>query len=152
MKIDVSLKNVKKLNKIYWLYGGIMGLLMIVMEIVHYKTIIRDIKIEVFGIIIGSLFLGLGVWLGLHFVKQKRDSTNFDPDKLGLSKREIEVLELLSSGLSNQEIADSLFVSLNTVKTHISNIYTKLNVQRRTQAIQKAMEIAIIHSSEKVKN
>ena len=60
--------------------------------------------------------------------------------ELGISPREYEVLQLMAAGLSNQEIADRLFISLNTVKTHISNLYLKLGVQRRTQAIQKAKE------------
>lgn len=68
---------------------------------------------------------------------------------MGLSKREIEVLEMLARGYSNQQIADKLFVSLNTVKTHISSIYQKLNAKRRTQAIQRAHELELIeHSKE----
>lgn len=64
--------------------------------------------------------------------------------RLGISKREHEVLELIAKGLSNQEIADKLFVSLNTIKTHTSNLFLKLEVSRRTQAIQKAKELRLI--------
>ena len=64
--------------------------------------------------------------------------------QLGISKREHEVLELIASGLSNQEIADKLFVSINTVKTHSSSLFLKLDASRRTQAIQKAKELRII--------
>ena len=60
----------------------------------------------------------------------------------GISVRELEVLELMAKGLSNQEIANKLFVSLHTVKTHSANLYSKLNVKRRTQAIRKAREIS----------
>ena len=67
-------------------------------------------------------------------------------ESLGLSKRESEVLELLTKGLSNQEIADQLFISLPTVKTHLSNIYDKLGVSRRTQAVQKALELGILQT------
>ena len=123
-----------------------MGLLMIILEVIHYRTIVRDLSMEIYGAIIGIVFLGFGLWLGAGSFKRKRPD-HFDPEKLGLSKREMEVLALLAEGLSNQEIADKLFVSLNTAKTHISNIYAKLNVQRRTQAIQKAREIALIHPS-----
>ena len=54
-----------------------------------------------------------------------------------LSKREVEVLEHISNGLSNAQIAEKMFVSNNTIKTHISHIYTKLDVKNRVQAIQK---------------
>jgi DNA-binding CsgD family transcriptional regulator len=120
-----------------------MGLLLVILEVIHYRTMVRDLSMEIYGAIIGIVFLGVGLWLGTHTYK-KRSIDKFDPKKLGLSNREIEVLELMAEGFSNQEIADKLFVSLNTAKTHISNIYTKLNVQRRTQAIQKAREMALI--------
>ncbi len=116
---------------------------MIILEVIHYKTMMRDVEIEVFGGVIGLLFLVFGIWLGAKFFK-KPSIDKYDADKLGLSKREIEVLELLANGYSNQEVADKLFVSLNTAKTHISNIYSKLNVKRRTQAVQKARYLALI--------
>ncbi len=105
---------------------------------------VRDMEIEMYGGIIGVLFLFFGIWLGTSSFK-KKSADKYDRQKLGLSKRELEVLELLSQGLSNQEVADKLFVSLNTAKTHISSIYSKLNVKRRTQAIQKARDMALIH-------
>ncbi len=138
------MKKLKKLNRIYWIYGGVMGLLMILLQVIHYKTMVRDIQVELYGGIIGVLFLAFGIWLGTG-VFRKKTNDKYDPFKLGLSKREVEVLELLAQGFSNQEVADKLFVSLNTTKTHISNIYSKLNVKRRTQAIQKARDLALIH-------
>uniref|UniRef100_UPI0032EB42C1 response regulator transcription factor n=1 Tax=Ekhidna sp. TaxID=2608089 RepID=UPI0032EB42C1 len=131
---------------VYWIYGGVMGLLMVVLQVVHYKTMIRDLNMELYGGIIGLLFLVFGIWLGTSSFR-KRESVKYDAGKLGLSKREVEVLQLLSEGFSNQEVADRLFVSLNTAKTHISNIYSKLNVKRRTQAIQKARDLALITPS-----
>lgn len=121
-----------------------MGLLAIVLEVTHYKAAIRDISFEVFGVVVGLLFMSLGIWLGFTWFKKRTGPDKYDPTKLGLSKREVEVLQLLAMGLSNQEIADKLFVSLNTIKTHISKIYQKLNAKRRTQAIQKARELALI--------
>ena len=122
---------------------------MVLLQIVNYRTMIQDIKVEVYGVIIGVLFLIFGIWLGTRSNNGKKEKDKYDPEKLGLSKREVEVLELLAQGFSNQEIADKLFVSLNTAKTHISNIYTKLNVKRRTQAIQKARDLALIlHTKE----
>ena len=134
------------MKKNWLIYGSLMGLLMFVLEVTHYKAIVRDVQIELFGVVIGTLFLALGVWLGTTWFRQKNRIDRYDASKLGLSKREIEVLELLSQGYSNQEIADRLFVSLNTIKTHISKIYQKLQAKRRTQAIQKARELALISS------
>ena len=65
-------------------------------------------------------------------------------DKLGISSREMEVLQLMATGLSNQEIASQLFVSLNTVKTHSSNLFLKMDVKRRTQAVDKARKLGMI--------
>ena len=137
-----------KIDPSSWIYGGIIGILLIVLEIVHYKTIIRDLTIEAFGVIIGVLFLILGAWLGKYYLVKRRLNEGYDADKLGLSNREIEVLRLVAEGYSNKEIADKLFVSLNTTKTHLSNIYSKLGVSRRTQAVQKARDIALISHRE----
>jgi len=64
--------------------------------------------------------------------------------RLGISKRELEVLELMSAGLSNSEIANKLFVSENTVKTHVTRIFDKLDVRRRTQAVDKAKKLSLV--------
>jgi len=113
-----------------------MGFLLFVLEVVKQKTFQGTFNLEIFAGIVGVLFLITGIWLG-HNGSKKPTVEPFKDIGSGLSKRETEVLQLMAQGLSNQEIADTLFVSLNTVKTHISNIYTKLNVRRRTQAIQK---------------
>ena len=102
--------------------------------------------------IVAVMFTILGVWAGLKLTRKKTiiiTNPNFQFDesrleRLGISKREYEVLELMSKGHSNQEIADKLFVSLNTVKTHSSNLFLKLDAKRRTQAIQKAKELELI--------
>ncbi|WP_229236235.1 response regulator transcription factor [Emticicia sp. TH156] len=114
---------------------------------------------------IALLFTGLGIWLALKLMSPKvevkiveqliekpvtkQNNDEFELNEallldLGLSKRELEVLELMASGLSNQEIAGKLFVSLNTVKTHTSNVFEKLDVKRRTQAIEKARRLSLI--------
>ena len=131
-----------KIDRSYWLYGLVMGVLLIAMEVIQYKTIVREIKLELAGVIIGALFLALGIWFGARFFNKPNEAELYNADELGLSKREIEVLQLLAEGFSNQEIADKLFVSLNTTKTHISNIYSKLGVSRRTQAVQKARKLS----------
>ena len=134
----------------YWIYGGCVGLLLLIMEILHYKTMIRDVKLEVFGGVIALLFTVLGLGLGYILVQRNKDRKIRRPagNINKLSIREIDVLELLAQGHSNQEIADQLFVSLNTIKTHLASIYQKLDVSRRTQAIQKAYELGVLIASE----
>ncbi len=107
------------------------------------------------------LFTGLGIWLALKLTKPKINTVIVEkeiflnpPDqfilnreeikRLNLSNREMEVLQLMAEGLSNQEIASRLFVSLNTIKTHSSNLFEKLDVRSRTQAIDKAKRLSII--------
>ncbi|MEM1136859.1 MAG: response regulator transcription factor [Bacteroidota bacterium] len=133
------------------LYGLLMGLLLIVLQLVEYKTIIRDIEIEVYATIIAVLFLILGIWLGRKIVEKhanvkKTPTINHQARNINsdLSKREFEVLQMMARGMSNKEIAEHLFVSLNTIKTHASNIYLKLDVKRRTQAINKAREMQLL--------
>jgi ATP/maltotriose-dependent transcriptional regulator MalT len=97
------------------------------------------------------VFHRLGVWAGLRLTRKKVIIANPDfrlnePElqRLGISKREYEVLELIAQGLSNQEIAAKLFVSLNTVKTHSSNLFMKLEARRRTEAIRRAKELRLL--------
>ena len=104
--------------------------------------------------IFALLFIGLGIWLGFQIVNLRRLPQNkpsndiiIDEEKLKelqISKRELEVLELIARGHSNNEIANELFVSVNTVKTHSYNLFSKLDVKRRTQAVQKAKELNLI--------
>ena len=130
--------NKRKIDRSYWIYGLVMGVVLILLEIIQYRTRIRDLEIELYGILVGGIFLALGTWIGVQLYHRKTTKEKLNTATLNLSKREKEVLELLAEGYSNQEIADKLFVSLNTTKTHISNIYSKLGVSRRTQAVQKA--------------
>jgi len=123
-----------------------MGLLLVLMQVLSYRTIIRDMQIEIYGLFIAVIFLGIGLWIGLQGSRKPRSekSNKSKQKQIGLSDRELDVLHLMSQGLTNQQIADRLYVSQNTVKTHTSNIYSKLTVERRTQAIQKARELNII--------
>ena len=103
--------------------------------------------------IIALGFTALGIWAGLKLTTKKIVTVQVGPEfvlneaelqRIGLSKREHEVLELMAQGLTNQQIADKLFVSLNTIKTHSSNLFLKLEVSRRTQAIQRGKELRLI--------
>lgn len=133
------------MNKNYLLYGSFLGLGILLIQIFKYKTMINDVSIELFGFIIALLFIAIGLWLGHTFFKKSNThETYLSTPTSELSNREVEVLELLANGLSNQEIADSLFISINTTKTHIAKLYQKLNVTRRTQAVQKAHQEGIL--------
>ena len=107
-----------------------------------------NFRAEIILAAVAILFLFIGLYINRRVeTRSRKDSVAIDQNKieeLGISKREYEVLEKIAEGLSNKEIADKLFVSESTVKTHVSNIFMKLDAQRRTQAIQIAKELAII--------
>ena len=139
--------------KTIFLYGLSLAALVFFLKFIEYKFLVRDLSLEFYIGIVALFFTGIGVWAGLRITRKKTVvtgvPTNFKLDeeqlkKLGISKREYDVLELMAKGFSNQEIADKLFVSLNTVKTHSSNIFLKLDARRRTQAIQRAKELHLI--------
>jgi NarL family two-component system response regulator LiaR len=139
------------MKKTIIIYALALAGLTVLLKILEYRFLIRDLSIEFYIGVIAVLFTVVGIWVGLKVTSKKviRSGDPFKIDeanlaKFGISKREFEVLELISHGLSNQEIADKLFVSLNTIKTHSSNLFVKLDVKRRTQAIQKAKELNLI--------
>ena len=132
-------------------YGLALAVLIGLMKYVEYQFLVKSLSLEFYIGIIALFFTGLGIWTGLKLTKKhvkiigpeflfNEEALN----RLEISKRELEVLELMASGLSNQEIADKLYISLNTIKTHSSNLFLKLDVKRRTQAIQKAKELRLI--------
>jgi NarL family two-component system response regulator LiaR len=132
-------------------YGLAMALLIFILKMLEYRFFVRDLSIEFYLGAIAVFFTALGVWAGLKLTRKKINISNktfqlneSELQRLEISKREHEVLGLMAEGFSNQEIADKLFVSLNTVKTHASNLFLKLQVNRRTQAVQKAKEHSLI--------
>lgn len=114
----------------------------------QYNYLVRVFPLEIYIALIGVAFAGLGVWAGMSLARRPA------PDRfvkntaalasLGITLREQEVLTLLAGGKSNKEIAQKLGISPNTVKTQVASLYQKLDVQRRTQAVQKARELALI--------
>lgn len=128
-----------------------MALLVLIMRMIEYRFLVRDLTLEFYVGTVAVFFTALGIWVGLRLTRKQVVVINSEfhfnekeQSQRGISKRELEVLALMAQGLANQEIADKLFVSLNTVKTHSSNLFTKLEVSRRTQAIQKAKELSLI--------
>jgi DNA-binding NarL/FixJ family response regulator len=139
------------MRKTILLYGIAMAVLIGLLKAIEYRYLVRDISTEMMIGIIAVMFAALGVWAGRKLTRTKvvvsyPDFTLDEKqlDRLGISKREYEVLGLMSEGLSNREIAEKLFVSLSTVKTHSSNLFAKLDARRRTQAVQRAKELRLL--------
>lgn len=133
------------------LYGLALAALVFLLKYLEYRFIVRDLSIEFYVAIVAVFFTAFGIWAGWKITGKKVVVigpefilNEIELQRLGISKREHEVLMLMAQGLSNQEIADKLYVSLNTIKTHSSNLFLKLDVSRRTQAIQKAKELRLI--------
>ena len=139
-------------------YGLSMALFLIVLRWLELRFLIIHNAFAIYAGGLAFLFTGLGIWLALKLTKPKTlivekavlvDSAHFLANEealkeTGISQRELEVLQLMAAGKSNQEIADQLFVSLNTVKTHLKNLFEKLDVGRRTQAVDKARKLGIV--------
>ena len=129
------------------IYGISMAALVGLLKIVEYRYFVRDIPLEAYIGLVAVMFTGLGIWAGLRLTRPKIVEVEVSGpflrndeaiSRLGISKRELEVLQTAAEGLSNQEIAERLFVSTSTVKTHVSNVLAKLDAGRRTEAIAKA--------------
>jgi NarL family two-component system response regulator LiaR len=147
-------------NKSAILYGFSLALLLFLLRWLELRLVIVNHAFEVYIGAIALIFTGLGIWLALKLAGPKVETVVVEKEvyvytrtftlnegelnKLGISKRELEVLQLMAEGLSNQEIAQRLYVSLSTVKTHSKNLFEKLNVERRTQAIDRAKKLSLI--------
>ena len=139
------------------IYGLCGGVLIVILKLVEYRFLVIQHSIEIYGGLIALLFAVLGIWLGLKLTKNKEtvivrevpapqfftlNETRLR--ELGITRRELEILELIANGLSNREIAEKLFVSENTVKTHSSRLFDKLSARRITQAVQMGKELGLI--------
>jgi DNA-binding NarL/FixJ family response regulator len=151
-------------------YSLFLALTSLLLKTTEYWFWVKLNAYDIYGLLLSLIFLGVGLWLGTR-LNPKKVSTNLENDRaieqintpkityteavsttidehllgnLGISKREYEVLTLLGTGMSNQEIADRLFISQNTVKTHTSRLFEKLAVKNRTHAILKSKELGII--------
>lgn len=135
------------------LYGLALAALVFVLKYFEYRFWIRDLSVEVYIGVVATLFTALGVWLGAKLLGGKKVEAKASPPgkvdeetlrRVGISGRELEVLALIAQGNSNQEIADKLFISLPTVKSHSSSLFVKLDVKRRTEAVHKGRSLGII--------
>lgn len=136
-----------------------MGALLTIMRWLEMRLLFFQNSFEIYAGVIALIFMALGIWLALKVAKPKTKTVvierhiempaEFIRDQAeiqsrNISKRELEVLELMALGHSNQEIADRLFVSLNTVKSHAARLYEKLDAKRRTQAVENAKRLRLI--------
>jgi NarL family two-component system response regulator LiaR len=141
------------------IFGLCGGLLIAALRLIEYRFLIIGHSLEIYGGLVALVFAGVGIWLGLKLTRKEEvvvvrevpvpAPINFafnqrKQEELGITKRELEILSLIASGLSNREIAEKLFVSENTVKTHSSRLFDKMNVKRRTQAVQIGKEFGLI--------
>jgi len=154
-------KNFLLRNRATIVYSVSLAFLLFLLKWLELRFIIFDHSFEIYIGFIAVIFTALGIWLALRLSKPKIETVVVEKEvyvnknedfvldtslvaQLQLSKRELEILGLLAQGHSNQEIAAKLFVSLSTVKTHIQNIFEKLDVKRRTQAVEKAKRLNLI--------
>jgi len=141
------------------IYGLCGGLLIVLLKLVEYRFLVIEHSVEIYGGLIALLFAALGIWLGLKLTRKTETivvkevllpaPATFTLNEtrlreLGITRRELEILELIAGGLSNREIAERLFVSENTVKTHSSRLFDKLSAKRRTQAVQLGKKFGLI--------
>ena len=157
------------MKKTVLLYGVLGGLLVAVLKVVEYRFLILEHSLEIYGGIVAAIFSAVGIWLGLKLTRPRETVietviTKEVPvevrvpvptngpfvrnqarvEQLGLTPRELDILEAMAAVLSNREIAERLFVSENTVKTHAGRVFDKLAAKRRTQAVQLAKEAGLI--------
>jgi len=152
-------------------YGILGGVLVAALKFVEYRFLVLEHSLEIYGGIVALIFSALGIWLGLKLTRTRetvvvrevpvrvevqvpvpvpvpagrpfaRNETRLE--QLGITPREMEILEAMAAGLSNREMAARLFVSENTVKTHAARLFDKLSARRRTQAVQRAKEAGLI--------
>ena len=147
------------------IYGLCGGLLIVVLRLIEYRFLVIERSIEIYGGLIALFFVSVGIWLGLKLTKNKVVVKEVPIEvpieiqvpasgpfvlnqvklqQLGITARELEILQLIAGGMSNREIAEKLFVSENTVKTHSSRLFEKLSAKRRTQAVQIGKELQLI--------
>jgi DNA-binding CsgD family transcriptional regulator len=138
-------------------YGLLGGILIVALKLIEYRFLVVEHALEIYGGLVALIFATLGIWLGLRMTGREpekeivvvREAAPFVVDRarleqLGITPREHEILTHIAAGLSTREIAEKLFVSENTVKTHARRLFDKLDARRRTQAVQIAKEQGLI--------
>jgi NarL family two-component system response regulator LiaR len=144
-----------------FLYGFILAALMLVLKWFQWQFLVKDTSLETYLGLIALFFTALGIWIATQLIKPKVRTVVVEKEvhppsvtaasldeaelkKLNLSDREYEVLQLLTQGCSNAEIGAKLFLSVSTIKTHVSNLFQKMDVKSRLQAVEKAKRLRIV--------
>ena len=145
------------MRKTVLVYGILGGVLIAVLKMVEFRYLVVEHSLEIYGGIVALIFASVGIWLGLKLTRKEvvvrevpvpvvgpfaRNEAKVE--ELGITPREMEILEAMAAGFSNREIGERLFVSENTVKTHAARLFMKLSASRRTQAVQRAKEAGLI--------
>lgn len=139
-------------------YAIAMASLFVIVRWLELRLLVFGHSFEIYAGLIALVFMTLGIWLALKVAKPKTETiivekhipikefkrNDSEIDRRNISKRELEVLELMASGHSNQEIADKLFLSANTIKTHVASLFEKLDAKRRMQAVENAKQLGLI--------
>ena len=144
-------------NKENIAYGLSLAVLFLLLQWLEIRFVVFSRSFEIYIACIAIIFMAFGIWLAKKLTNPKIETIIIEKEKraaferneqvasqLKISNRELEVLQLMANGLSNKEIADELFVSLNTIKSHSSNLFEKLEARRRTQAIENAKKLQLI--------
>jgi DNA-binding CsgD family transcriptional regulator len=141
------------------IYGLVGGVLITLLQWTEYRFVVIEHSLEIYGGLVAAVFAALGIWLGIRLTGKRSAPVIVEPvapvadafvldegkrEKLGITRRELEILELMARGMSNREIAEALFVSENTVKTHSSRVFDKLGAKRRTQAVLLGKELGLL--------
>ena len=141
------------------LFGLLAGILIAGLRLIEYRWLVLQHSVEIYGALVAAIFSAVGIWLGRRLTRRPEKvvmrevlvpaPTSFIRDEhkltsLGITPRELEILELIAEGLSNREIAERVHVSENTIKTHSSRVFDKLGARRRTQAVQLGKELRLI--------
>lgn len=154
----ITLRSILQRARPIFLYSGAMAGMVFLLKWLQWKYFIADYSMEIYVGIIAVIFTALGVWMATQLARPKVETiivekkvmvpepqvvNGAELSRLNLTNREYDVLKLLSQGYSNAEIAEHLFLSLSTVKTHVSNLFVKMDVRNRTQAVEKANRLKL---------
>ncbi|HEY2857737.1 MAG TPA: response regulator transcription factor [Terracidiphilus sp.] len=156
------------MKKTILICGLLGGVLIALLRWSEYQFLVIDHSVEIYAALVAAVFSGLGIWLGVKLTRprQAAEVASVSPtpevgrlaapagdgfvlddrkrDEVGITRREMEILELVAAGLSNREIAEKLFVSENTVKTHCSRAFDKLGARRRTEAVLMGKKLGLL--------
>ena len=129
------------------IYGSLLAAGALALQWFDYQRLTRAHPGDVYVFLVAAAFLALGVYIGVRVIGRPAPPFDGNPQaqqSLGISPRELDVLKQIAQGRSTKEIAASLEVSPNTVKTHTARLFEKLSARRRTEAINKARELGLV--------